>query len=94
MGFNYLGFMGRGFSLIGGFGFIVFLLLVWTFIWKGLALWKAARKGNKIWFVVLLVLNTLGLLEILYLYIFSERSLKVSNENIEDLDDSNKESNI
>jgi hypothetical protein len=94
MGFNYLGFMGGGFSLMGGFGFIVFLLLVWTFIWKGLALWKAARKGDKIWFVVLLVLNTLGLLEILYLYIFSERSLKISNENLEDLDDSNKESNI
>ncbi len=53
---------------------IVILLVigVWSLVWKGLALWKAARKPHKIWFIVLLIANTIGILEILYIYIFSE----------------------
>ncbi len=53
---------------------VIISLLVWTFIWKGLALWAAARAGHKGWFVALLLINTLGLLEILYLYVFKKRS--------------------
>lgn len=48
------------------------LAFVWVFVWKGLALWKSARLGSRWWFVALLVINTLGILEILYLYVFSE----------------------
>lgn len=48
------------------------ILMIWSIIWKGLALWKSARLGNKVWFVVLLIVNTLGILEILYLYVFSK----------------------
>ena len=43
-------------------------VLVWTLAWKGMALWKAARSSQKNWFVALLVINTLGVLEIFYLY--------------------------
>ena len=51
-------------------------LFVWTIAWKGVALWKAARKGKKEWFIPLLVINTLGILEILYIYVFSEPKSK------------------
>ena len=43
------------------------VLIVWTIIWKGLALWKAARLKDQVWFWFLLVLNTAGILEIIYL---------------------------
>lgn len=46
---------------------------LWSIFWKGLALWKSAGEKDKVWFVVLLVVNTLGLLEILYLFVFSKR---------------------
>ncbi len=46
-------------------------LLTWSLIWKGLALWRAARKNEPYWFLALLLINTLGILEILYLYIIS-----------------------
>ena len=49
---------------------------VWTIIWKGMALWKSANKGSKPWFIVFLVINTLGILEILYIYVFSEHRAK------------------
>lgn len=44
------------------------VLVVWSLIWKGLALWHASRKGQPWWFVALLVINTFGLLEIVYLF--------------------------
>ena len=49
-----------------GLGFLA--LLVWTFCWKGLALWHSARRNHGIWFVLLLVVNTMGILEIIYLF--------------------------
>ena len=53
---------------------LVFVIAIWTLVWKGMALWKAAKEGSKGWFVVLLLVNTLGILEILYLYVFSKKS--------------------
>jgi methionyl-tRNA synthetase len=50
----------------------VFLLLIlWSIPWKGIALWKSARKRSVVWFTVLLIVNTLGILEILYIFLFS-----------------------
>ncbi|MEK7513452.1 MAG: DUF5652 family protein [Patescibacteria group bacterium] len=45
-------------------------LLIWSLIWKGLALWKAAKNNQLYWFLPLLILNTAGLLEIAYLAFF------------------------
>lgn len=57
-------------------------LFAWVVVWKGLALWKAARQDKRWWFAALLVVNTLGILEILYLYVFSQDSdLKRSGKN-------------
>lgn len=42
--------------------------LIWSFLWKGLALWKSASKKQLIWFIALLVINTMGILEILYIF--------------------------
>lgn len=47
--------------------FIVIAIL-WSVFWKGVALWHAARRGQYWWFVVMLVVNTLGILEIIYLF--------------------------
>jgi hypothetical protein len=55
---------------------IFILLILWSFVWKGIALWKAARNSSKPWFVVLLILNTLGILEILYIFVFSNMGKK------------------
>lgn len=37
---------------------------VWEMVWKGLALWRAGRRNESGWFVVMLVVNTLGILPI------------------------------
>ncbi|MCL5004292.1 MAG: DUF5652 family protein [Patescibacteria group bacterium] len=43
------------------------LLLVWSLFWKGLALWRAAGNREKVWFIFLFLINTLGILDIVYL---------------------------
>ena len=50
---------------------LVLAIVLWTLPWKGVALWKAARRSHKAWFIILLAVNTLGLLEILYIFVFS-----------------------
>lgn len=44
------------------------ILVIWSLIWKGLALWHAAHRKEKWWFIALLVVNTVGILEIIYLF--------------------------
>ena len=48
-------------------------LVLWALVWKGLALWKAAELQQKYWFGIMLVLNTVGLLEIFYLLVIARR---------------------
>ncbi|NCU43286.1 hypothetical protein EOL72_02990 [Candidatus Falkowbacteria bacterium] len=48
------------------------IFILWTLPWKGVALWKAATNKKKAWFVALLILNTLAILEILYIFVFSK----------------------
>ncbi len=51
----------------------LFLILAWTLPWKGAALWKAAKNSHKKWFVALLLLNTLAVLEIIYIFYFDKK---------------------
>lgn len=50
---------------------VVLLLVLWTLLVKGYALWTAAKSNQKWWFIALLVVNTLGILELVYLIWFS-----------------------
>ena len=50
--------------------FIVLLLVAVTL--KGFALWRASKKDSKVWFILLLLTNTLGILPLVYL-IFSKK---------------------
>ncbi|KKR67944.1 MAG: hypothetical protein UU10_C0033G0004 [Parcubacteria group bacterium GW2011_GWF1_40_6] len=48
-------------------------ILIWTLIWKGFALWFATKSDKKLWFVALLVLNTFGLIEIIYIFFIAKK---------------------
>lgn len=48
------------------FGGII-LLAVWSMVWTGCALWHAAKRGEKGWFLFFLIVHTAGIFEILYL---------------------------
>ena len=69
-------------SMFKGFEDLVILILMvlWTLPWKGVALWRASRRGEKKWFIALLILNILAVLDILYIFVFSKRPAKGSVE--------------
>ena len=50
---------------LGGLGLL--LLIAWSIFWKGLGLWHSGQRGHVGWFIALLILNTAGILEIIYL---------------------------
>jgi hypothetical protein len=66
---------GYGMGLGGFAGPLLVILMAWSLLWKGLALWRAANRGDTWWFIAFLFLNTLGILEIIYLFAFSGAKL-------------------
>jgi methionyl-tRNA synthetase len=60
---------------------VIAIVGFWTLTWKGLALYRAGANRNVAWFIVLLVVNTLGILEILYLFVFSTKLQKTQPQN-------------
>ena len=57
---------------VGTAMFLLIVISIWALVWKGLALWKSAQKKSIVWFIVLLIVNTVGILPILYIFIFSK----------------------
>jgi len=55
-------------ALFAFMGPLIVVVVLWSVFWKGLALWHSARRGQPWWFVIMLVVNTAGILEIIYLF--------------------------
>lgn len=56
-------------------------MILWSNVWKMLALWKSARNNSLGWFVIFALCNTVGILEILYIFGFSKINLNQKKEN-------------
>lgn len=57
--------------LLDKYYLLLILAAIWTIPWKGVALWKSARNGHKGWFIALFIINTLAILDIIYIFFFS-----------------------
>jgi hypothetical protein len=55
---------------------LIYLIQLWVIPWKGIALWIAARREEKWWFIALLIINTLGILEIIYIFFIVKYKFK------------------
>ena len=51
---------------------LLWLIVIWVLPWKGVALWRTAKNTHRAWFIAMLVLNTLAILEIIYIFYFSK----------------------
>ena len=49
------------------------IILIWSLVWKGLALWRSAELRQKYWFIAILIVNSLGILEIIYLFLIARK---------------------
>jgi NADH:ubiquinone oxidoreductase subunit 6 (subunit J) len=63
----------------GVFGILMAIFLLAVLALKGYALWHAAKRDEKWWFIALLVLNTAGILELVYLIFIVKKWPKIYN---------------
>jgi len=65
--------MSGGLSFPVAWIFVLVLIGIWEVIWKGKGLWKSGRNNQLMWFVFILIFNTVGILPIVYLVWFQKR---------------------
>lgn len=51
-------------------------VVLWTLPWKAWSLWLAARRGDFWWFMSIIFISTLGILEIIYIFLVAKQSDK------------------
>ena len=61
-------------ALLGVHPLTLRAIFLWTLPWKAWALWLAARRGDLWWFLVLIVVSTLGILEMIYIFFVAKQS--------------------
>ncbi|MBW2977872.1 hypothetical protein KY331_03430 [Candidatus Woesearchaeota archaeon] len=60
-------------SIGTGLKALLALVIVWSMVWKGIALWKCGKNNQIVWFVVMFIVNTAGILPIIYLLLFQRK---------------------
>lgn len=59
---------------------LFYVILAWEIGWRGWGLWRSARGEQRYWFIAILLINSLGILPIFYLFVFSdEKKMKKIN---------------
>ena len=53
---------------------IIIILIIWETVWKLIALWKAGRNNHLAWFICIALINTIGILPIVYILIHRKKS--------------------
>lgn len=53
---------------------VLIIGVIWELIWKGTALWRAAKYDQPVWFALMLVIASAGILPIIYLLSHHEYS--------------------
>lgn len=54
---------------------VLMIILLVSVILKGYSLWYSARNDQKWWFISILTINTLGILEIIYLLFYRDKKV-------------------
>lgn len=75
---EYFSSLGPNMSMFSSVAPIFLLAMAWSMTWKGLGLWHAAKNKAPWWFIAILLINSLGILEIIYLFAI----LKVKNDQL------------
>ncbi|MDA3855324.1 MAG: DUF5652 family protein [Candidatus Woesearchaeota archaeon] len=55
---------------------LVVFLVIWDMTWKAIGMWKAGRNNQLVWFVFIFILNTAGILPIVYIFFFQRNMNK------------------
>jgi hypothetical protein len=81
MVFGYEGMYGSilGFTVIPA---VISFFILWEAVWKAIGLWRSGRNNHIWWFVAIFLFNTLGILPIIYLFVFQKRNKKTGKQTV------------
>ena len=65
--------MDTSFLLEPAFIIFIVILSIWDAVWKLIALWKSARNNHLAWFICIAIINSIGILPIVYILIHRDR---------------------
>jgi len=63
-------------EIFSHYSWVIIPIVIWSIPWKGVALWKSAKNDHLGWFIALLIINSLAILDILYIFIFSKMGME------------------
>jgi hypothetical protein len=55
---------------------LIIILIIWELVWKLIAMWKAGRNNQLAWFICIALINTAGILPIVYILMQRKKILK------------------
>ena len=50
------------------------ILILWELVWKLIAMWKSAKNNHLVWFICIGIINSIGILPIVYILTHRKRS--------------------
>jgi len=60
----------------------ILFLTIWDLVWKGISLWKSGRNNQLVWFIALLLVNSIGVLPIIYLLWFQKKEVSETGRTV------------
>ncbi len=62
---------------------IILALVLFDVVMKSIAMWKSARNSHLVWFIFLAILNTVGILPIIYIILDKKGLLNPNKANLD-----------
>ena len=66
------------------FNVLALVLTIWALPWKVYSVWLAVKRDQKKWYVALLLLNTVGILELYYIFKVAKKSWTEVKQDFKD----------
>jgi len=57
---------------------LILVILIWDLTWRCVGVWKSSRNNQPIWSIAFVLFQTIGILPILYIFVFSKMNKAVS----------------
>ena len=81
-------------SMVTSFFFLIFVIVIAELILKGITLWKSARNNQPVWFLVILIFNTAGILPLIYLLLENRTGVNNKQYNSQKKSNRNTKRNV
>jgi hypothetical protein len=59
---------------------VIIVIAIWDTVWKLIAMWKAGRNNQLVWYICIAIFNTMGILPIIYILLQRKNKSRQSDK--------------